>query len=204
MPRGVAGCGAILIADADDEARSLMAAALDQGGYEVREATTGHEALTAAREEVPRLVILEVTLPGICGYEVCHQLRQEFGDGLPVVFVSRDRTEPFDAVGGLLLGADDYLVKPLSPDELVARVRRLARRATPIMPGVASRLTKREMEVLCLLAEGLEQDEIARQLYITRKTVGTHIEHILSKLGVRSRVQAVALAYREEVVGTPS
>jgi DNA-binding CsgD family transcriptional regulator len=60
----------------------------------------------------------------------------------------------------------------------------------------------REMEVLRLLAEGLEQDEIARQLFITRKTVGTHIENVMRKLGVRTRSQAVALAYREDLVKT--
>jgi DNA-binding NarL/FixJ family response regulator len=60
------------------------------------------------------------------------------------------------------------------------------------------------MEVLRLLAEGLEQDDIARELFISRKTVGTHIEHVLHKLGVRSRAQAVALAYRDDLVGTAS
>jgi DNA-binding NarL/FixJ family response regulator len=74
----------------------------------------------------------------------------------------------------------------------------------PVTPAVASRLTRRETEVLRLLAEGLEQDEIASQLSITRRTVGTHIEHLLGKLGVRSRAQAVALAYRDDLVGTSS
>jgi DNA-binding CsgD family transcriptional regulator len=69
-------------------------------------------------------------------------------------------------------------------------------------PSVASKLTNREMEVLRLLAEGLEQDEIARHLFITRKTVGTHIENVMRKLGVRTRSQAVALAYREDLVKT--
>jgi DNA-binding NarL/FixJ family response regulator len=196
------GSAPILIADDDPEARSLIADALGQAGYETREASSGNEALEAARTELPRLVILEVALPGLCGYEVCHQLRGEFGDGLPIIFVSADRTEPFDAVAGLLLGADDYLTKPLSPDELLARVRRLDRRSVPVAPGVASKLTKREMEVLRLLAEGHEQDDIASELFISRKTVGTHIEHVLKKLGVRSRAQAVALAYRDDLVGT--
>jgi two-component system OmpR family response regulator len=150
------GSAPILIADDDPEARSLIADALGQAGYETREASSGNEALEAARTELPRLVILEVALPGLCGYEVCHQLRGEFGDGLPIIFVSADRTEPFDAVAGLLLGADDYLTKPLSPDELLARVRRLDRRSVPVVPGVAAKLTKREMEVLRLLAEGHE------------------------------------------------
>jgi DNA-binding NarL/FixJ family response regulator len=194
------GNGAILVADHDDEIRTLVTAVLRQAGYETLEATSGDDAIDAARKGLPRLVILEVVLPGLSGYEVCHQLRNEFGEGLPIVFVSADRTEPFDRVAGFLIGADDYLIKPFAPDELLARVRRLARRTAPVAPGVASKLTNREMEVLRLLAEGLEQDEIARQLFITRKTVGTHIENLMRKLGVRSRSQAVALAYREDLI----
>jgi DNA-binding NarL/FixJ family response regulator len=73
-------------------------------------------------------------------------------------------------------------------------------RARPIVPSVAERLTSRELEILQLLAEGLAQAQIADQLVISPKTVGSHIEHILAKLGVRSRAQAVAVAYREELV----
>jgi DNA-binding CsgD family transcriptional regulator len=91
-------------------------------------------------------------------------------------------------------------VKPLAPDELLARVRRLVRSTMPVAPAVASRLTARETEVLRLLAEGCEPAEIAKQLFISRRTVGTHLENIMRKLGVRSRAQAVALAYREELV----
>lgn len=196
------GGGPILIADHDEEMRARVAAVLAQAGYDTLEAASGDEAIDAARRSVPRLVVLEVALPGLSGYEVCHQLRGEFGEGLPIVFISGDRTEPFDRVAGFLIGADDYLIKPFAADELLARVRRLARRTVPVPPSVASKLTNREMEVLRLLAEGLEQDDIARQLFISRKTVGTHIENIMRKLGVRSRSQAVALAYREDLVKT--
>lgn len=202
MPARADSAGAILIADVDAELRSQVAAVLTQAGYETLEVASGDEAIEAARRLLPRLAILEIALPGLSGYEVCHQLRGEFGDGLPIVFVSGERTEPFDRVAGLLIGADDYLIKPFAPDELLARVRRLARRTVPVSPSVASKLTNREMEVLRLLAEGLEQDEIARQLFITRKTVGTHIENVMRKLGVRTRSQAVALAYREDLVKT--
>jgi DNA-binding NarL/FixJ family response regulator len=202
LPRDGDGASPILIADHDEEMRSLVAAVLAQAGYETLEAASGDEAIDAARRALPRLVVLEVALPGLSGYEVCHQLRNDFGEALPIVFVSGDRTEPFDRVAGFLIGADDYLIKPFAPDELLARVRRLARRTSPVPASVASKLTNREMEVLRLLAEGLEQDDIARQLFITRKTVGTHIENIMRKLGVRSRSQAVALAYREDLLKT--
>jgi DNA-binding NarL/FixJ family response regulator len=192
--------GTILIADDDAETRALVAGVLQKAGYDVIEVESGDEAIDAAREELPRLVVLEVNLPALSGYEVCHQLRERYGAGLPIILISGERTEPFDRVAGILIGADDYVVKPLAPDELLARVRRLVRSTMPVAPAVASRLTARETEVLRLLAEGCEPAEIAKQLFISRRTVGTHLENIMRKLGVRSRAQAVALAYREELV----
>jgi DNA-binding NarL/FixJ family response regulator len=189
------GSGGLLVADHDENARSSLVALLEEEGFRVRQAANGEEALGAARKERPSAVLLEVALPQVCGYEVCRALRTEFGPSLPIVFVSGVRTESYDRVAGLLVGADDYVVRPYARDELLARVRRLVRNS-PISDNIASRLTKREAEVLGLLAEGLEHDEIARKLFISPKTVGTHIEHILAKLGVRSRAQAVALAYR--------
>ncbi len=88
----------------------------------------------------------------------------------------------------------------MPPDELLTRARRLIQRTRPIVPTVAERLTKRELEVLQLLASGMTQAQMAAELYISPKTVGTHIEHILHKLAVRSRAQAVAIAFREELV----
>jgi DNA-binding NarL/FixJ family response regulator len=86
-------------------------------------------------------------------------------------------------------------VKPFSPDELLARVRvRLP--AAPDEHPLPSDLTKRELEVLRLLSDGLSQKEIAASLVISSKTVAAHIQHILAKLGVHSRAQAVAQAYR--------
>jgi DNA-binding NarL/FixJ family response regulator len=194
--------GTILLADDDAVTRALLAGALQKAGYAIVEVESGDEAIDAARAELPRLVILEVNLPALSGYEVCHQLREDFGAGLPIILISGERTEPFDRVAGILIGADDYMVKPLAPDELLARVRRLVRSAMPVVPAVASRLTARETEVLRLLADGYEPAEIAKQLFISRRTVGTHLENIMRKLGVRSRAQAVALAYRKDLVKT--
>ena len=166
----------------------------------------GEAALKVARENPPALVILEVPLGERSGYEVCRALREELGDDLPVLFLSGARTESYDRVAGLLVGADDYVVKPFAPDELLARVRRLVRHsraATGTGGSTASSLTPRELEVLQLLATGLAPDEIAKKLFISKKTVGTHIEHIFTKLGVRSRAQAIAVAYRDELVARP-
>jgi DNA-binding NarL/FixJ family response regulator len=190
----------ILIVDDDDDFREALKGILERAGFAVAEANRGQDGLQLARSELPRLVILDVCLPDLSGYEICRQLKDRFGDRMAVLFVSGLRTESFDRVAGLLIGADDYLGKPFAADELLARVRRLVRHTVPIAASLASKLTPRELEVLRMLADGLAQDEIARDLFISPKTVSTHIEHILQKLGVRTRAQAVALAYREDLL----
>jgi two-component system OmpR family response regulator len=190
------GEGSILLAEDDKPLAELVRNVLLAGGYDVVVMHDGLEALQAAE---PMAAILDVNLPGVSGYQVCDTLRRTYGPALPILFISGDRTEPFDRVAGLLVGADDYLVKPFEPGELLARITGLVeRRASPAEPKRG--LTDREHEVLGLLAEGLRQDEIAEQLVISKKTVGTHIEHILGKLGVRSRAEAVAAAYRDSLV----
>jgi DNA-binding NarL/FixJ family response regulator len=199
-------CGPIFIVDYDDPAREFLRTLLNAGGYtNVVDLKTGEEALVLAGDQNPSLVLLDIVLPGISGYEVCHQLRSRFGDGLPIVFVSGTRTESYDRVAGLLIGADDYLVKPFFPGELLARVRRLLARngAEPVKApdgALSSRLSTREREVLRLLAEGQTQETIATNLFISPKTVATHIQRILTKLRVHSRAEAVAVAYRERLV----
>jgi DNA-binding NarL/FixJ family response regulator len=191
----------ILVVDRNAGTRSRVAAMLEQMGYETRQAQNGREALEAARQAQPALVLLEVNLAEVSGYEVCRELRDRFGDDIAIIFLSGDRTEPYDRVAGLLLGADDYIVKPFNEGELLARVRSALRHsAAPQENGsegdpAAEALTNREREVLKLLARGLIQAEIAEQLFISPKTVGGHIQRILEKLDVHSRAQAVALAH---------
>jgi len=192
-------CGTILVADDDDAFRSFVAGLFEDIGFGTTQAATGEAVLTAASLEQPAAVVLDVNLPVLNGYEVCRQLRDRFGAAVPIVFVSGERTEGFDRTGGLLLGADDYVVKPVDPGELIARVRRLLHRTAANEPrteqeGRVDTLTRREHEVLDLLASGRGQDEIASLLVISPKTVATHIQRILGKLGVRSRAQAVAYA----------
>jgi DNA-binding NarL/FixJ family response regulator len=196
----VGGGRPILIVDADARARAALRHLLEDEGYEVAEAGSGEAGLKTAREDPPALAILEVPLGERSGYEVCRVLREELGEELPVLFLSGARTEPYDRVAGLLVGADDYMVKPFAVDELLARVRRLVRNAGVTAGASRVPLTPREREVLRLLAEGLAADDIAKRLFISKKTVGTHIEHIFTKLHVRSRAQAVAVAYRDELL----
>jgi DNA-binding NarL/FixJ family response regulator len=188
----------VLIADKNKASRTQLARLLEGNGFKVVQVATGEQALQAVRETRPSIALLEIPLGAISGYEVCRTLRAELGEEVPIVFLSGSRTESYDRVAGLLLGADDYIVKPYALDELMTRVRNLVRRSRPLAPTVATSLTRREREVLRLLSEGLRVEDIAHRLFISRKTVGTHVEHILRKLGVHSQAQAVALAYRLE------
>ena len=197
--RETAGGGRVVLVAEDDESyRELLVTVLGAAGFTVRAVSTGAAAIDAAHREPPALAILDVNLPGLSGYEACRSLREEHGPELPILFLSGERTESFDRVAGLLIGADDYMVKPAAEDELIARARVLACRS----PAPKTTLTPRELDVLRLLAQGKRQAEIARMLVISPKTVGTHIEHILTKLGVHSRTEAVALAYRRDFVRT--
>jgi DNA-binding NarL/FixJ family response regulator len=165
--------------------------------------------VAAAWVEEPALVILEVALPDAGGYEVCRELRDAFGDELPIIFVSGTKTDVLDRAAGLLIGADDYVTKPFDHEELIARVRRLLERTGRMrtsltQDGHARVLTPRELQVLRLLAEGVSAVDIATELVITPKTVSNHIQHILGKLGVHTRAQAVALAFELGLVGPAS
>jgi two-component system, OmpR family, response regulator len=189
------------VVDDDASFRTLVVSALERAGLSSTEADSGRAALEAASRHRPSVVVLDVRLQDLSGYEVCRELRDRLGASVPVVFVSGERVESFDRVAGLLVGADDYLVKPLDPDELVARVRRLVERPPANGNGNTARLTQREREVLTLLADGLTPAEVAQELVISRSTVGTHVEHIYEKLGARSRAHAVGIAFRSGLLG---
>lgn len=200
--------GAILIVDQDQGSRAFAARLFERAGFAIDEAASGEEAMASAREVRPSLVLLDVVLPDLSGFEIARELRDEFGDDLPIIFISGDRTDPLDRAAGLLVGGDDYVVKPADPDELLARARRLISRsrrgrvASSWTRGpIAAVLTSREREVLVLLAGGMRPKQIARELVISPKTVASHIQRVLAKLGVHSRAEAIAIAYREGLVG---
>ncbi|MCO8126542.1 response regulator transcription factor [Acidimicrobiia bacterium EGI L10123] len=117
----------LLLVDDEENLRSMLTAALRHHGFEVVAVADGREALAAVPTARPDLVVLDVMLPDVDGFEVCRRLRAD-GDHTPVLFLTaRDGTE--DKVRGLTLGGDDYLVKPFSLEELVARTQALLRRA---------------------------------------------------------------------------
>jgi two-component system OmpR family response regulator len=117
----------LLLVDDEDNLRSMLEAALRHSGFEVHPVANGRDALEAVPTVQPDLIVLDVMLPDLDGFDVCKRLRTT-GDRTPVLFLTaRDATE--DRVRGLTLGGDDYLVKPFSLEELVARITAVLRRA---------------------------------------------------------------------------
>jgi len=124
----VSGAAPVLVVDDDAPTRAFVAHVLGRVGMPTRLAASGIEALELAAKQRPAAVLLDISMPGISGYETCHELRDLYGLTLPIVFMSGERTESYDKAAGLLIGADDFLVKPISQDELLARLRVLLAR----------------------------------------------------------------------------
>src|SRR5271168_1311656 len=122
----------VLIVEDDADIRELIRYKLAQEGFVVEEAADGTQALEKVKRRVPDLLLLDLMLPGMPGLQVCRQMRAERETAhLPILIVTAKGTE-VDKVLGLEMGADDYVVKPFSPRELVARVKALLRRANPL------------------------------------------------------------------------
>jgi DNA-binding response OmpR family regulator len=115
----------VLVVDDDDNVRDVVRRYLERAGYRVSVAETGEDALLRAAETEPDLVVLDLMLPGMDGFEVCRRLRQR--RPVPVVMLTA-RGDEDDRIAGLQLGADDYVAKPFSPRELVLRVTSVLRR----------------------------------------------------------------------------
>jgi len=187
----------ILVGSADDASRDGLVDLFRGADFTVAPFTSGKELAEGAAAERADLVVIDFRLEDMWGYELCHLLRQRFGESIAIVLISGDRSEPPDRVAGLLLGADECFPRPFDPSELLAQVRRLLARAPSSEDrGVLSTLTPRELDVLRLLARGLSSGKVAQELFISKRTVDTHTQRILTKLGVHSRTEAVALAYR--------
>lgn len=127
----------ILVVDDEAEIVRLVRAYLERAGFAVVTASEGRQALAVFRHERPNLVVLDLNLPGMDGLDVCRALRRD--SDIPIIMLTA-RIEETDRLIGLELGADDYIVKPFSPREVVARVRTVLRRAegTPVRPEVIS------------------------------------------------------------------
>jgi DNA-binding response OmpR family regulator len=117
------GQARVLVADDEDDVRELVVYRLSRSGYDVVEARDGEEALRLAGEQTPDLLVLDVMMPRIDGYELTRRLRAEPATSRVPVILLTARTQENDVSQGFEAGADDYLKKPFNPDELLARVR---------------------------------------------------------------------------------
>ena len=133
----------ILTVEDDERIRTAVRLALEDEGWQVDEATNGEEAITAFGRAPTDVVLIDIMLPGVDGFEVCRQIRRQ--SDVPIVMVTA-RDDTHDVVAGLEAGADDYLTKPFAPKELSARIRALLRRARVSEPG-ASRLRFGDLEI---------------------------------------------------------
>ena len=199
----------ILVVEDETKTRQTLVLYLTHAGFEVTEAADGIEALAAAASTRPDLVVLDRMLPGLDGMEVCRRLREDAP--LPVIFLTARATEE-DRLDGLDLGADDYVVKPFSPRELVARVRAVLRRAphaglpepltvgdltldpsrrVALLPGREAKLTGREFRLLAALARAaghvLSREELVARAFGEEfdgfdRTVDAHVAHLRRKI----------------------
>lgn len=178
----------------------------------VGEAGGGEEALRLCAKARPDVVLMDLVMPGMDGVTATHSIRERFPDTQVIALTSFGERERVQAA--LKAGAISYLLKDVSAEELVAAIRgavagrpslapeaaRALIQATTEPPSPSYELTEREREVLARMVEGLSNIEIAKRLVVSHSTVKFHVSSILSKLGVASRTEAVALALQHHLV----
>jgi DNA-binding NarL/FixJ family response regulator len=186
----------------------------------VGEAADGREAVDEARRLRPDVVLMDVRMPEVDGIEATRRLLGDAADTKVVMLTTFDMDEyVYDA---LRAGASGFLLKDVPPEQLVAGIRAVASGDALLAPSVTRRvieefvrrppasvrtlpaklddLTARELEVLKLIARGFSNAEIATELFVSETTVKTHVAHVLMKLDLRDRVQAVVLAYESGLI----
>ena len=183
----------VLVVDDEPIVREVVARYLKREGYRTLEAADGHRARELVEREAPSLVVLDLMIPGTDGLALCRWIRSS--SRLPVIMLTA-RGEEADRIVGLELGADDYVTKPFSPRELVARVRSVLRRAEPSVPPV-ERMAFGDLE---LVAGTREVRKAGRPLQLTAKEfdllsfLASHPRHVFSRDQLMSRVWGYSAA----------
>ncbi len=208
----------ILLVDDDPRLRELVGIALERAGYQVITAADGQTALMHANREAPALIVLDIGLPELDGFEVCRRLRQR--SDTPILFLTA-RDDEIDRVLGFELGADDYVTKPFSPRELVARVRAILKRASgPLQSAILTfgpisldvqahrcqldnrdlQLTATEFSLLATLVQRPTQVHSRTQLIaavwghqsqVSDRTIDSHLRNLRAKLDQAGLPQAI-------------
>jgi DNA-binding NarL/FixJ family response regulator len=209
----------ILVADDHPMLREgLVAVLATQPDFEVvGEAADGAETVRLAQKLRPDVILLDLEMPETDGIAALEGLREAGSEARAVVFTAYDTDERI--LGALRAGARGYLLKGASRAEIFSAVRTIHAGGSLLQPGVTDRLlehigrsdergqadqlTPRELEVLGLISEGLQNSEIAGRLYVTERTVKFHVSSILAKLGADNRTEAVALAARRGLIRMP-
>jgi DNA-binding NarL/FixJ family response regulator len=191
----------ILLIEDEPQMRENLQTVLELEGFEVLTAGDGHAGLELARKELPQVILCDITMPGLGGYEVLAALRADPDTStIPFLFLTAKSRKP-DVRWGMNLGADDYLTKPVSVPDLLGAIQARLRRAhehqtTPQMRSPEQLLplgglTPREAEVLFWVAQGKTNPEIGLILTVSVATVKKHVEHIFEKIGVENRSAAI-------------
>jgi DNA-binding NarL/FixJ family response regulator len=185
----------------------------------VGEASDGEEAIAITRRLQPDLVLMDVQMPKLDGLEATRRIAQDVGIRSRVLILTTFEQDDY-VFEALRAGASGFMLKNAAPEELVHAVRVVAAGDALLAPSITRRviaeysqraaprkndaaldqLTERELEVLRLLATGKSNAELATHLYLGEGTIKTHVSHLLGKLGLRDRVQAVVFAYESGVV----
>lgn len=228
----------ILVVDDDRILRTVLKHSLEQRGYQVTIVSSGTDALTAFNQDVPDIIVSDVSMPEMDGFEFCRQLRsQPSGKLVPFIFLSA-KSELEDRVQGHSIGADDYLTKPFEMKELLAKIDALIERSRRIHSEIvhlieqlvspdgfktsskenshiassklpakeeerkSSRpaplpLTPAEERVFWETIQGFTNKQISERLFISPRTVQTHLSNILNKLNLDNRTQLVRFAYEQ-------
>jgi len=213
----------ITVVLADDQAlvrRGFRLILETEPGIEVvAEAEDGQQAIDAVRRHRPAVVLMDIQMPGLDGLEATRRILGHAGNQTRVLILTTFERDDY-VFEALQIGASGFLLKTAPPEELLTAVRVVSRGEALLSPSVTrrviqevtrhqrraprspelDRLTQRELEVLRLLAEGRSNAEIAAELYLSEATVKTHTSSVLSKLGLRDRVQVVIFAYKQGII----
>ena len=201
----------ILIVDDDSTLRAALTRYLQDRGFIVRNAISGLEGFNSFIKEIPDLIVSDVVMPEMNGFELCTKVRAtEAGQLIPFIFLS-GRCDLEDRIQGHTIGADDYLVKPFHPRELIAKIEAQLARASRIHAEIERALqqpstetpqnqaplplTPAEEKVFWVVIQGYTNKKIGDRLFISPRTVQTHLSNILSKLSVENRSQLIRYAF---------